>query len=225
MNQTGADSGNEFVLDNRKLIITFLVLVFVCGAFFVIGFMEGKRQAVPTRVERNPSDSIAGTGAEARGPDTKAAGRPTESKPIEDQSGRAQLDWYRNTQGKESGTQKPSEAAKAAKTVKSKPIPPAKKPAVSQPQVTKQTPITEAGSMVPAANVTYTVQVGAFKQRQEADIRAAALKAKGYVCVIDFKPIEQLYLVKVGKFDTRADAKAVQLQLSKNGFSSFIKVN
>ena len=219
MNQTGTESGNELVLDNRKLIITFLVLVVVCGAFFVIGFMEGKRQAVPTRVERTPSDSTA---AEARGADTKAAGRPTESKPVEDRSGSAQLDWYRNVQGKESGVQKPSEAAKAAKST---PIPPVKQPAVSQPQVTKGTATTEAGSMVPAANVTYTVQVGAFKQRQEADIRAAALKAKGYECVIDFKPTEQLYLVKVGRFDTRADAKAVQLQLSKDGFSSFIKMN
>jgi cell division protein FtsN len=219
MNQTGAESGNELVLDNRKLIITFLVLVVVCGAFFVIGFMEGKRQAVPTRVERTPSDSTA---AEAGGPDTKAAGRPTESKPVEDRSGSAQLDWYRNVQGKESGTQKPSEAVKASKST---PIPPAKKPAVAQPQAAKGTATTEAGSMVPAANVTYTVQVGAFKQRQEADTRAAALKAKGYECVIDFKPTEQLYLVKVGRFDTRADAKAVQLRLSKDGFSSFIKMN
>ncbi len=222
MSQTGADSGTELVLDNRKLIITFLVLVVVCGAFFIIGFMEGKRQAVPTRVERTPSDSTASTQAEAKGPDTKAAGRPTESTPIEDRSGRAPLDWYRNVQDKESGAQKPSEAAKAARSTQT---PPAKKPAVSQPQATKGTATTEAGSMVPAANVTYTVQVGAFKQRQEADIRAAVLKAKGYVCVIDFKPVEQLYLVKVGKFDTRVDAKAVQLQLTKDGFSSFIKVN
>jgi len=79
--------------------------------------------------------------------------------------------------------------------------------------------------MVPAANVTYTVQVGAFKQKQEADSRAAALKLKGYLCVIDFRSAEQLYLIKVGRFDTRAGAKAVQLQLSKDGFSSFIKVN
>ena len=222
MNQPGADSGTEFVLDNRKLIITFLVLVFVCGAFFIIGFMEGKRQAVPTRVERVPSESPTGTGAEAKGPDAKAAGHPTDSKPIEDRSGRAQLDWYRNVQGKDSRIQKSSEAAGGAKPAA---IPPAKKPAVAQPQATKGAATTETASMVPAANVTYTVQVGAFKQRQEADTRAAALKAKGYVCVIDFKSTEQLYLIKVGKFDTRADAKAVQLQLSKDGFSSFIKVN
>ncbi len=222
MNQTGTDSGTELVLDNRKLIITFLVLVVVCGAFFVIGFMEGKRQAVPTRVERTPSYPAAGTEAEARGPDTKAAGRPTESAPNEDRSGRSQMDWYRNVQGKESGAQKPSEAPKAAKTT---PTPPEKKPVVSQPQVTKGTAATGAGSMVPAANVTYTVQVGAFKQRQEAESRAGALKAKGYDCVIDFSPVQQLYLVKVGKFDTRADAKAMQLQLSKDGISSFIKVD
>ena len=114
MNQTGADSGTEFVLDNRKLIITFLVLVVVCGAFFVIGFMEGKRQAVPTRVERTPSDPAAGTEAQARGPDAKAADRPTESTPIEDRSGSAQLDWYQERPGQ--GIREPRSRARPPKS-------------------------------------------------------------------------------------------------------------
>jgi len=222
MNQPGADSGTEFVLDNRKLIITFVVLVVVCGAFFVIGFMEGKRQAVPARIERASSELAGGTGSAASQPGAKAVDQPTDRKAIEDRSGSAQQEWYKNAQAKESGTQKPSPAAKV---VQSTPAPPAKKASVTQPQATKGGAAAEPRSMVPAANVTYTVQVGAFKQKQEADISAAALKAKGYLCVIDFNPAEQLYRVKVGRFDTRADAKAVQLRLTKDGFSSIIKVN
>lgn len=222
MNQTGADSGTEFVLDNRKLIITFLVLVVVCGAFFVIGFMEGKRQAVPTRIERVSSEPAGGTGSASGRPDAKVADQPTDRKAIEDRSGSAQQEWYKNAQAKESGQQKPNPAAEVTKSA---PLPPAKKTAVAQPPAAKGTATAELQSMVPAANVTYTVQVGAFKQKQEADTQAAALKAKGYLCVIDFKAAEQLYRVKVGRFDTRADAKAVQLQLNRDGFGSIIKVN
>jgi hypothetical protein len=38
------EAGHELVLDNRKLIIAFAVLIAICGAFFVLGFMEGRRQ-------------------------------------------------------------------------------------------------------------------------------------------------------------------------------------
>jgi len=221
MNQPGADSGTEFVLDNRKLIITFLVVVVVCGAFFVIGFMEGKRQSVPTRTEKAPSVPAAVTGSAPDQPNVKAADQPTVRKALEERPGSAQLEWYKNAQAKDSAAQKAGSSAKVAKPAPA----PAKPPAVVQPQPSKGAAAADVRSMVPAANVTYTVQVGAFKQKHEADVRAAALKAKGYLCVIDFKSAEQLYLVKVGRFDTRADAKAVQLQLSKDGFTSFIKVN
>jgi cell division septation protein DedD len=36
---------------------------------------------------------------------------------------------------------------------------------------------------------------------------------------------EELYLLKVGKFSSRADATATQLKLKKSGFNSFIKIN
>ena len=32
-------------LDNRKLIIAFVLLMCICAGFYVFGFVEGKRQA------------------------------------------------------------------------------------------------------------------------------------------------------------------------------------
>ena len=40
------DAGTELILDNRKLILAFGALAVVCGAFFVLGFIEGKRQGI-----------------------------------------------------------------------------------------------------------------------------------------------------------------------------------
>ena len=44
MMDDASESGLELVLDNRKIVIGFVLLIFICGCFFVIGFIEGKRQ-------------------------------------------------------------------------------------------------------------------------------------------------------------------------------------
>ena len=74
--------------------------------------------------------------------------------------------------------------------------------------------------------VTYAVQVGAFRNQSEPEVKARALRARGFDCRIDFpQSAGQLYLVKVGKFNARAEAVAMQLRLKKSGFTSFIKTN
>jgi cell division protein FtsN len=74
--------------------------------------------------------------------------------------------------------------------------------------------------------VAYSVQVGAFRQREELETRAQMLREKGFDCRIE-APAEpgQYFLLKVGSFRTRAEAAAMQLRLKKEGFSSFIKTN
>jgi cell division protein FtsN len=224
MNQQDADTGTEFVLDNRKLIVAFLLLVFVCGAFFVIGFMEGKRQAVQTRVESIPPAQPVAVAEVAKGTGAKGSSVQPENKPIEDRSVKTQLDWYKNVQSGEPVTRKLVNAAQTSKAVAA---PETKKTTEPKAQAAKSATTPSPGSMVPAANVTYTVQVGAFRQPHEAKVKADALKAKGYECVLEApRSADQFYLVKVGKFSSRAEAKAMQLRLKQDGFSpSFIKVN
>ncbi|MBZ5496867.1 MAG: SPOR domain-containing protein [Acidobacteriia bacterium] len=222
MDQRGAEAGTELVLDNRKLILGFMLLIVVCGAFFVIGFMEGKRQAVQARVESTPSSS-ATTAAEIAGPDTKAPATGTTATPATDRSVREQLDWYKSVQSGQPDARKatpPAESAKAMQT------PETKKPSPSSPNANRAAPAPAVGSMIPAAKVGYSVQAGAFRERREAEIKADALKAKGFPCVIEApKSADQLYLVKVGKFESRADAVAMQKKLQKAGFPCFIKTN
>jgi cell division protein FtsN len=80
--------------------------------------------------------------------------------------------------------------------------------------------------VVPSANATYSVQVGAFKQRQDAEVTAKSLEAKGFQPVIEDPRLPSpYYLVKVGRFELRADAYAMQQKVKKAGFACFIKTN
>jgi cell division protein FtsN len=75
-----------------------------------------------------------------------------------------------------------------------------------------------------AAPSGYTVQVGAFRQKSEAETKARQLKAKGFESRIEPpESPEDLYLIQVGRFKSRADAVAMQLRLKKSGFASFVK--
>jgi len=220
MTQTGADPGTQLVLDSRKMIVGFLILIAVCGTFFVIGYMEGKRQCVQTQVNAVPPPAGAATADPGAAAAMKSDVSPPQDAQTVDRSARAPLDWYKNVQGgkSEAGAGNPPQTANSEK--KAAPaVPPAPSPAAAEPKA-------PARSALPAAGVFYTVQVGAFRQRREAESNAAALKAKGYVSILEEpRSPKQLFLIKVGRFSSRADAKAMQLRLQKDGFSSFVKVN
>lgn len=212
MDNRATDSGSEFVLDNRKLIIVFLLLLIICGTFFVIGFMEGKRQGLQARIDSTPlpppSESIAETAA------MQSSSQPVaeeEAEPAEAVAGREQLDWYKNvsqTSRPEARLSQPDEPAEAASPT-------------SKRQVEGGSP--ERGNSETSSTAIYRVQVGAFKEERQAEVLSDALKAKGYSCEIEPPiPENELYRVKVGSFSSRAEAVATQLRLKKDGYSSFI---
>jgi len=229
MDPRGQESGTEYVLDNRKLIVGFLFLIVACGAFFAIGFMEGKRQSVLAPVQApQPADSAApegkSPGTQAYSPAAPAAQPATDPK----NSMRDRLEWYKNVQGGKSesasGTaESPNKAAAgAAKIVE---VPRAGAAKTEAPPAGAAVGKT-AAPVIKSGRVSYTVQVGAFTQRREAEIKADALKVKGFASIIEEpKPPDQFYRVKVGKFDTRAEAVAMQRKLTKAGFICIIKTN
>jgi cell division protein FtsN len=123
------------------------------------------------------------------------------------------LDWYKNVSRRE------GEAETIPSTVSSDPkpkatvVPPAAvSPDESKPEVKEQ--------------VTYSVQVGAFLQKQELETRAKMLREKGFECRTEPPQVPgKFYLLKVGSFQSRAEAVAMQLRLKKSGFPSFVKTN
>jgi cell division protein FtsN len=212
MDNKSTESASELVLDNRKLVIGFLLLLIICGTFFVIGFMEGRRQGLQARVDNiapaTPAESIAETTDQQAEAVPAPAGKSENSAAEE---GREQLDWYKNV----SQNRRPEAKITQPKKTAEKPASTPKKPAEST------APKSTTGS---TATVVYRVQVGAFRQQREAQALADALKSKGYSCEIEPPGTsDDLYRVKVGAFRSRAEAVATQLRLKKDGYSSFIK--
>lgn len=218
MSANSSESSSELILDNRKLIIAFFLFMIACGAFFLIGFMEGKRQGQRARAEQSPA--AAPTAASQAKEDRGAASAPT-TQAVNDAAIRSRLEWYGKVSEPGTPVDQPSQTRATGQEAAVRKAP----SATAQPS---RAPSESAKREVAAdaAGSKYRVQVGAFRQVDQAESRASALKARGYSCtIVPPGPANELYLVLVGEFGSRADAVAMQLRLKKDGFSSFIKTN
>jgi len=194
-------------LDNRKLIIAFVLLMCICAGFYVFGFVEGKRQAQKSgeqKINASLPASAAGQGAPAPS-ETKTQSATSPAPPTEDKAVKEQLDWYKKVHAR--GEISPKDLMEDKKTA-----------ARTRAGAKKSAPPPRKGG--------YSVQIGAFKHKREAEAKAAILKAKRYDYVIQPPAADnELYLLKVGRFESRAQAYAMQQKLKKDGFASFIKTN
>lgn len=196
------ESERQLVLDNRKLILAFVLLVALCGCSFVVGYMEGSRQGKQKGIQT--VDSLEAP---------RASGPPEAIAP---ESESETLNWYKHVNKKEGEPEIiPPEATAPSTPADAAALPPS--PPVNA----------EAAEMEPPRDRTgYSVQVGAFRQRREAEAKARMLRGKGFESRIEAPGSpEELYRLKVGSFKSRADAIAVQRQLEKSGFRSFVKSN
>jgi cell division protein FtsN len=213
------ESGLELVLDNRKLILAFVLLIFVCGCFFVIGFIEGKRQGLQ-QVSQPVAEAAANAVTTEPQPATAVPSTiPEASKTIKPEE--QPLDWYKSVNRQEGEPEKTLQPL----VRKSESEKPQSAPAPSPESAPAEKPKSEV-NLAHSGPVTYSVQVGAFRQKYELDVRAKMLKEKGFEYRIEPpNSPDDLYLLKVGTFHSRADAVAMQLRLKKSGFPCFIKTN
>jgi DedD protein len=109
----------------------------------------------------------------------------------------------------------PPAAASPTPRVTPTPAPPPRRPAAAAP----------ARETAGAAGGSFTLQVGAFRDRAAAESVAARLKGKGYTAFVIAPESADpgLWLVRVGSFTARADAERVQGRLrEQEKFDPFI---
>lgn len=202
MTDNEMDSGFEWVLDNRRLIAAFSILIIICGGFFVWGYWMGKRQG---EIAASGSLRAGEPGREDRDLST-SEGPVAEIQPIEEDEAREDLGWYKSVNDSEMDT-------------------PGIEP--SRTEVKRTPPETGTSPSAGAVQNTYSVQVGAFKTRKQAETVAEDIRAKGFQSRIEAPPSPNgLYRVKVGRYNTRPEAMADQLSLKKKGYSEcYIKIN
>ncbi len=208
MENRASDSGLEVVLDNRKLIVVFALLIGVCGCFFVLGFVEGKRQG-SREVSRN-----APVPADEREAKLPAVADKQGKKTKDEKSVKEQLDWYKSVSGRGAPTSQASTAAKITKEAR----PEAKSAAPA--------PLSQGAPGVPQASAKpyYTVQVGAFRVRKKAEEIAMGLKSKGYPSYIEASD-SGVYFLRVGKFEARPEAIDMMHRLNRDGFPTMLKAH
>ena len=219
-----SDTSVEFVLDNRKLILVFAILMTLCIVFFVLGFVEGKRQGAKLEADKTARARLSEpvvSEPEARVAEENSAAKAVEERPV-----REQLDWYKNVNQKTQPPTKlpvPDSAVTPAPSSVKAPASPEKDKLTGRSKVPS---LKSVSSPVVSSRTTYSLQIGAFRQRQEATTAVSALGAKGYTCIITPPASgDPYYRLKVGQFDSRADAIAMQLKLKKDGFVTLIKTN
>jgi cell division protein FtsN len=211
MDDQSAEPGFEFVLDNRKLIIVFLLLISFCAGFFVLGFMEGKRQGMQEASLAAAEDASRADSSMEGVPSTPDMGF------LSDSSAESQEDLFEGDNRAE---------GRAANTAPTLALNPPENERKSLPRSEPQGKIDTGDETEFEAPVVYSVQVGAFRRQADAEKQAQVIRSKGYDCRIEHPgPPQQLFLLKVGKFNTRAEAVAMQLRLKQSGFASFIKTD
>jgi cell division protein FtsN len=236
------ESGRELVLDNRKLLVIFLVFFAICGVFFVWGFREGKRQGIQQGEQIAAETARKVSSADTQAPATKPLADASAIPPKEN-AGEQQLNWMENVKRKEGAPEiahqttaggtvgAVKDSVLTTKTEKA-PIKEQKVEPVAEP--TKK-PIAETiaapkpqktADVLPSSSIIYSVQVGAFRVKKEVESKAKALRAQKYDCRIEEpQSPEGLYLLKVGNYKTRAEATVMMNRLKKSGIKSIIKTN
>jgi len=219
MDRQPVEPGFEFVLDNRKLIVIFALLIAVCAGFFVFGFVEGKRQAVQSEVPKAPS-SVETPPAPASAEGNKVPSNPAPAAaepPIRDQ-----LEWYKNVKDRPESAAKRKESPARAKAAKKGE--PTSTTGAAKPETKTSLPTDSSAGLSPAPKATYSVQVAAYSNRQDAEAQAVKLTSKGYEFTIEPSGTQKNpYQVKVGRFDSRAAAEAMERRLKRDGFATLIK--
>jgi cell division protein FtsN len=226
----------EIQLSNKQLVFYFmagatgLILSFLAGVMVGRGVDAGAGEVQAARAVPVQEEKIVAE---------EAPGRP--APPAAEQ-----LTYAQRLEGdkQDESLEKPKPAAAPALKASSPPRPSAKatpaapRLATAPPTTVPKAPASPAPAAVSSAKPalpkavapgagTFTIQVGAFKDRGSADSVVARLKGKGFAAyVMSPGAAEGLFNVRVGGYANRADAERVQGRLrDEEKFKPFIVKN
>jgi len=224
----------EIQLSNKQLVFYFMAGATGLILSFLAGIMVGRG------VDANAGEVQAARAVPVQEEKVVAEEAPKSAPPAAQD-----LTYAQRLEGdkQEEALEKPKSAsvsapkpAAAGRTAAPRPgvAPPALQPApaaTSAPKPAATTPAPAPKAVSPKAVAptagTFTIQVGAFKDRASADSVVSRLKGKGFAAyVVNPGAAEGLFNVRVGSFAARADAEHVQGRLrDEEKFKPFIVKN
>jgi cell division septation protein DedD len=223
----------EIQLSNKQLVFYFMAGATGLILSFLAGVMVGRG------VDANAGEVQAARAVPVQEEKVVAEEPPKSAPPAaEDLTYAQRLEGDKQEEALEkpkTGAAPAPKSAASGRTAAPKPgvAPPALQPAAAATAAPKPAPTTPAPKTAPAPRTvaptagTFTIQVGAFKDRASADSVVSRLKGKGFAAyVVNPGAAEGLFNVRVGAFAGRADAEHVQGRLrDEEKFKPFIVKN
>jgi DedD protein len=216
----------EIQLSNKQLVFYFMAGATTLILSFLAGVMVGRGvDATAGEVQAARSVPVQEEKIVAEEAPSRAAPPPAENLTYAQR-----LEGEKQDEALEKPKAAAAPAAKASSVSKPAATPASKAAATSGPPAAKTASApshTVATKAVAPAAGTFTIQVGAFKDKATADSIVSALKGKGFAAyVVSPGAAEGLYNVRVGSYADRADAEQVQVRLrDSEKFKPFIVKN
>ncbi len=189
---------SEFLSGKAILIV---IIVLVSSASFILGYFTGKNLS-GTSPDDTPDELVV---SEKLSPSPELGNEESEPEQIS------------KTQG--GGlTEEPLQVTppERKETVDRKTVKPAIEVTNKKMERTKKMPSKTKNSKAVTKTVYYTIQVGAFRDKNEAEKLKTRLQKKGYsVSIIKGGRSKILYKVRVGRFQSKDQAKLTAIRLKK----------
>jgi len=220
------DSETERTVSTGKLLGLFLLLVVLCGVFFVLGYSFGRSTA-------------AASLKPAPAPASAPAAKPTaNSSDYPDRYGASASPNAAPTTPYITST--PPPGAIPAPQTEPDPAPAVEQPYIAPsrtnpsrasanpayrpapPAPVQRKPVVPETARTTAPLGSYLVQVAAVSKKQDAEALSAALRRKQYQVFINQTESNGLYRIQIGPFGDRKDAEVVRLLLVSDGYTPII---
>ncbi|MGA9640987.1 MAG: SPOR domain-containing protein [Terriglobales bacterium] len=212
----------EITLGTGRMLVIFLVFVFVCAVFFSIGFSLGRKTSMAAA--GNVNASATSPAAIVRPSAVKQPSAPPTPQP-------ADFSFYKAVGAKDTNTDlaPPDAQSQPAPVDQTKTSAPSKTqdlansarnedPSKTTPPAANQPPVA-----TPASTPGYFVQVAAVTRQEDANSLVEALKKKQYPAFTASNSADKFYHVQVGPYADLKEAEAMRTRLVSDGYNPIVK--
>ena len=195
----------ELQLNNKQLVFFFMAAVGIAVVVFLCGVMVG-------RGVRDAAIAASGNNIVSEPGTTASAAKPTSGEVLRELDYSKRLESPRVEDKLEPASSSPENLVtkKATPPKTTTPKPAAKKPV---PKPTPAAPKATSNALLGSAAGTFTIQVVALKTDDAAQKLVNRLKTKNYRAYLEPGGETGLFRVRVGRFQTRAEAEKVAKML------------
>ena len=202
----------ELTLGTGTLLLLFLGLVLVCGAFFGLGYEVGRGVGQPATSQLGAAGGQAGL--QTNGPKAKPSATAPPAVPAPAPMVATPVECGRNPAA--------SDPAIASQTGTSRKLQQQVRPALPG----SNTPLPSSDSGMHAVlppPVQLMVQIAAVSHQEDADVLVRALRKHGYAVVEKREPADGLIHVRIGPFNSRDEANRWRQKLLNDGYNAMIQ--